>query len=186
MDNKKQIAEIDNRLNQARLTLKYQEVRAPVDGVVFDLKPGNPGYVVNASEPIVKVVPSENLLAKVFITNQDIGFVKKGMEDRKAKGEGGMPVDVRVDSFPFSEFGDIKGTLLSLGSDALPPTEVRPFYSFPAKIALESQALKSQGVDLKLQSGMSISVNIKVRDRTIMSILTDKFTSQIEGLKNLR
>jgi HlyD family secretion protein len=187
VDNKKQIDEIDNRLNQARLTLKYQEVRAPVDGIIFDLKPRNPGAVVNASEPILQVVPSENLLAKVFITNQDIGFVKKGMEDRRLEGKGGMPVDVRVDSFPFSEFGDIKGTLESIGSDALPPTEVRPFYSFPAKIKLENQKLISpQGVELKLQSGMSINVNIKVRDRTIMSILTSKFTQQLEGIKNIR
>ncbi len=34
-----------------------------------------------------------------------------------------MNVDVRIDSFPFSEFGDIKGKVIDIGSDALPPDQ---------------------------------------------------------------
>ncbi len=179
-DNKRQIAEIDNRLNQARLTMKYQELRAPVDGIVFDLKPNTQGFVVNASEPVLKIVPADNLHAKIYITNQEIGFVKKNLD-----AQGKLEVDVRVDSFPFSEFGDIDGTLKSIGSDALQPTEIRPFYSFPAIVDLASQRLTKNNRNLPLQSGMSVNVNIKVRKRTIMSIFTDKFTQSADNLKRL-
>lgn len=179
-DNKRQIAEIDNRLNQARLTMKYQELRAPVDGVVFDLQPKAEGFVVNASEPMLKIVPADNLQAVVYITNQDIGFVKKNFD---TKGE--LEVDVRIDSFPFSEYGDVKGQMTSIGSDALPPTEVRQFYHFPAVIDLESQMLTKNDLNLPLQSGMSVNVNIKVRKRTIISIFTDSFTKQLDSLKQL-
>jgi hemolysin D len=175
VENEKQIAEIDNKLNQAKMTLNYQEITSPTDGVVFELKPKAPGFVTNPSEPILKIVPSDNLVAKVYITNKDIGFVQPGMD-----------VDVRVDSFPFSEFGDIKGKLTWIGSDALPPTQVRNFYSFPAKIKLNSQTLKKAKQQLSLQSGMSLSVNIKTRQRTVMSIFTDLFTGEVEGLKHLR
>ncbi len=175
VENDKQIAEIGNKLNQAKLTLNYQEIQSPTDGIVFDLKPKAPGFVANPSEAILKIVPSDNLVAKVYITNRDIGFVRPG-----------MAVDVRVDSFPFSEFGDIKGILTSIGSDALPPTQVRNFYSFPAKVKLNTQMLKVQQRQLALQSGMSLSVNIKTRERTVMSIFTDLFTGEMEGLKHLR
>jgi hemolysin D len=175
VENEKQIAEIGNKLNQAKLTLNYQEIKSPTDGIVFDLKPKAPGFVTNPTEAVLKIVPSDNLVAKVYITNRDIGFVRTG-----------MPVDVRVDSFPFSEFGDIKGTLTSIGSDALPPTQVRNFYSFPAKVKLNTQMLKVQQRQLSLQSGMSLSVNIKTRERTVMSIFTDLFTGEMEGLKHLR
>ena len=175
VENEKQIVEMDNKLNQANLTLNYQEIKSPADGIVFDLKPKAPGFVANPTEPVLKIVPSDNLLAKVFITNRDIGFVKPGMD-----------VDVRVDSFPFSEFGDIKGTLTWIGSDALPPTQVRNFYSFPAKVKLNAQTLKVASQPLPLQSGMSLSVNIKTRKRTVMSIFTDLFTGQMEGLQHLR
>jgi hemolysin D len=175
VENEKQISEIENKLTQAKLTLNYQEIKSPADGLVFDLKPNAPGFVANPTEPILKIVPSDNLLAKVYITNKDIGFVRPGMD-----------VDVRVDSFPLSEFGDIKGKLTWVGSDALPPTQVRNFYSFPAKVKLNTQTLKKANLQLPLQSGMSLSVNIKTRQRTVMSIFTDLFTGQVEGMKNLR
>ena len=175
VENEKRIAELDGQIKQAKLTKKYQVVRAPVDGTVFDLKAGNPGYVANTTEPVLKVVPEQSLMAEVFITNKDIGFVRKG-----------MPVDVRIESYNFSEFGDIKGILVSVGEDALPPDEIYPYYRFPAKVELNRQTLNANGEKLPLQSGMSITANIKARDRTILSIFTDKFTKTVESVKFVR
>ncbi|HAA26797.1 MAG TPA: hemolysin D [Cyanobacteria bacterium UBA8553] len=175
VENEKKLAETDSQLSQTKVNLAYQEVRAPVGGTVFDLKPSSAGFVTNTTEPVLKIVPGDSLVAKVYITNKDIGFVEKG-----------MPVDVRIDSFPFSEFGDIKGTLTWIGSDALPPEQIRPYYTFPAKISLNRQILVVNDKKLPLQSGMSISANIKVRDRTVMSIFTDLFSRKTESLKNVR
>lgn len=173
--NEKKIAEIDSQLKQAEVTLDYQELKAPVDGTVFDLKPAAPGFVTNTTEPILKIVPTDALVAKVDITNKDIGFVKEGMD-----------VDVRIDSFPFSEFGDIKGKLVSIGSDALPPDQIHQYYRFPVKVKLDQQSLVVNNRKVPLQSGMSVSVNIRVRDRTVLSIFTDLFTSQTDSLKTVR
>jgi hemolysin D len=175
VENNKRIAEIDSQLAQTRLNLKYQEIVAPVAGTIFELKAHTPGFVVTVSEPILKVVPTDALIAKVFITNKDIGFVKEG-----------MTVDVRIDSFPKSEFGDIKGKLVWIGSDALPPDQIYPFYRFPAKVQLEQQSLLVNGRKIPLQSGMSIAANIKLRERTVMSIFTDMFSSSVESLKTVR
>ena len=148
---------------------------APVNGTVFDLQVHSPGFVATASQSILKVVPDDSLLAKVFITNRDIGFVKEGMD-----------VDVRIDSFPFSEFGDVKGKLVWIGSDALPPDEIHPFYRFPAKVRLQRQSLLINERKIPLQSGMSVNANIKVRSRSVMSIFTDLFTKSVESLKFVR
>ncbi len=184
--NEQQIAEIDNRLNQARLTLQYQEVRAPVEGVVFDLQAGK-NSVATTSEPIMKVVPTENLEAKLFLSNRDIGFIQNNFLVKQAKKEK-LLVDIRIDSFPYSEYGDLQGVIEWIGSDALPPTETRPFPSFPVRVKLDSQRLKIRKSDLELglQSGMSISASIKVRDRAIISLITERFTKQLENLKQLR
>jgi HlyD family secretion protein len=150
-------------------------LRAPDAGTVFDLKPSAPGFVAQTTEPILKIVPGDGLVAKVYVTNKDIGFVKEG-----------MPVDVRIDSFPFSEFGDVKGELIWIGSDALPPDQIRQFYSFPAKVRLKQQSLVINDRKVALQSGMSVSTNIRVRDRTVLSIFTDLFTSKTDSLKTVR
>lgn len=175
VENSKRIAEVDSQISQAKMNLKYQVITAPVSGTVFELKAKSSGFVVTGSEPILKVVPTDKLIAKVFITNKDIGFVKEG-----------MTVDVRIDSFPFSEFGDIKGKLVSIGSDALPPDQIYPFYRFPAKVELQTQQLKVHERNIALQSGMGVSTNIKIRDRTVMSIFADMFSSSVESLKNVR
>jgi HlyD family secretion protein len=175
VENEKKIAEIESQLSQTNQNLTYQELKAPVSGTVFELKPSAAGFVINTTDPILKIVPDDTLVAKVYLTNKDIGFLKEG-----------MPVDVRVDSFPYSEFGDVKGKLTWIGSDALPPEQIRPFYSFPAKVKLERQSLVINGRTVFLQSGMSISTNIRVRQRTVMSIFTDLFSEKTDSLKNVR
>ena len=175
LDNETRLAEVNSQLSQAELTLRYQELRAPVDGVVFDLQARGAGFVANSSEPILKVVPTNALVAEVFVTNRDIGFI-----------EVGMPVDVRIDTFPFSEFGDIKGRIVHIGSDALPPDQVNPFYRFPVKVEMDRQFIRAGGRDIPLQTGMSITANVITRDRTVMSIFTDQFRRQVDNLRTVR
>ncbi|NJL77652.1 MAG: HlyD family efflux transporter periplasmic adaptor subunit [Richelia sp. RM2_1_2] len=175
VENNKKIAETDSQISQTQMNLKYQEIKAPTSGTVFELKAKSPGFVASSTEPILKIVPNDKLLAKVFITNKDIGFVKEG-----------MTVDVRIDSFPFSEFGDIKGKLVSIGSDALPPDQIYPFYRFPAKVELSSQQFLVSQRNIPLQSGMGVNANIKIRDRKVISIFTDMFTNGVESFKNVR
>lgn len=172
VENDKRLAEVDSQISTAQLSLRYEEISAPSSGTVFDLQAHHPGFVANASSTLLKIVPDESLTAKVFVTNSDIGFVREGMD-----------VDVRIDSFPFSEFGDIKGKLVSIGEDALPPDQIHPYYRFPAKVRLERQSLSINGRAIPLQSGMSVNANIKVRSRTVMSIFTDLFTKSVESLK---
>ncbi|OUL36028.1 peptidoglycan-binding protein [Nostoc sp. T09] len=175
VENNKKIQELNSQISELQLNMKYQELRASNDGIVFDLKPRSPGYVYNSSESILKIVPPENLVAQVFITNNDIGFIKAG-----------MPVDVRLDSFPYTEFSDIQGDLIRVGSDALPPDQTHPYYRFPAEIRLRKQSININGTEVPLQSGMSLSANINVRKRTVMSIFTDKFLGKVESLKYTR
>jgi hemolysin D len=176
VENDRKIAEITNQLTQARQSLKYQEIRSPVDGEVFELKAYQDGLVSNNSpDALVQVIPKQDVMAKVYITNKDIGFVKVG-----------QPVDVRIDTFNFSEFGDVKGTIEWIGSDALPPDQQNPYARFPAKIKLVQQNLMVKGELKQLKPGSSLKANIKLRDRPVLSLLTDMFAKQSDGLKTLR
>ena len=173
MDRK--VADINTQISQAKMNLKYQDIVAPVSGTIFELKAGTPGFVATSSEPILKIVPDSILTAKVFISNKDIGFVKPG-----------MPVDVRIDTFNFSEFGDVKGQVVSIGSDALPADQAHPYERFPAIIKLDKQSMMIKGKSSTLKSGMALNANIKLRNRTVMSIFTDMVVKQEDALKTIR
>ncbi|MEM6398728.1 MAG: HlyD family efflux transporter periplasmic adaptor subunit [Cyanobacteria bacterium P01_D01_bin.116] len=193
-ENQKKINDMQSQVSKTKTTLKYQNIIAPRDGIIFELKPNNSGFVVNSSEPILKIVPQDNLVAKVYISNKDIGFVKRQLSENqclnvKIKENTKCPhVDIRIESFPFQRYGDIKGRLIEIGSDALPPTQIYPFWRYQAKLSLKEQqlSLNNGTLPLPLHSGMSINANLKLRKRSIISIFTDSLVQKAESIKFLR
>jgi len=186
LDNQKKLSDINSQISKAQQAVQFQTIEAPVDGLVFNLKPTGPGYVVRQidAEPVMSIVPDDKLVAKVYLTNRDIGQVV----DKLTKEKDGLKVEVNVESFPSTEFGTLEGKLTStsLGSDVLPPTQERPYYSFPAKIQLTNQTLKINGKEFRVQSGMAVNASIKVRKRTVLSIFTELFQKQVDNLETVR
>lgn len=173
-ESQKQIAQLSNQISETRLTLKYQAIRAPKDGVVFDLQPASPGYVVNNERPILKIVSSDNLVARVFVPNRDIGFLKI---DQKTK--------IRVDAFPYSEFGDLDGRIMSIGSDVLEPDQSYDYYRFPVTVELITKDLIYKGASLPLVSGMSVNAVVILRQRPVISIFTQRIMPFWDNLEKL-
>jgi hemolysin D len=172
--NNRELAGLKAELSQLRETLSYRTIKAPISGTVFNLKASR-ASVVGTDQVLLKLVPSNALQAKVEISNADIGFIRPG-----------LPVTVGVDSFPAGEFGYIQGTLTSLGSDALPPDAENRAARFPAIVELKQQRVEAGGRTLNLQSGMSVSANIKLRSRPVITLISDMFTKQLDGVKRFR
>ena len=170
----RKLLSLNAEIIQSREQIDYRTVRAPIKGRVFDSKITK-FSVINADQEVLTLVPDNRLQASVVISNSDIGFVKVG-----------MPVSVSVDSFPAGEFGYINGTLESIGSDVLGPDNEANAYRFPAKISLQEQSVLSGDAELNLQSGMSVSANIKLRSRPVISLLSDLFIKQLDGVKRFR
>ena len=171
-----EIASLKSDLIAAKVTLKYQSLKSPVSGIVFDLKPTTEGYVAQSSEPIMKIVPFDDLEADIEIPSNKIGFVKIG-----------MPVEINIDSFPSSDFGVLEGKVKKIGSDALAPSQLeqRTEYKYPATIELEEQTFKfKDGSSLPLQVGMSLSANIKLRKVSYLQLLFSKFENKTDALKS--
>ena len=170
-----ELADLRSKLTELSVNLRYQDLRSPVDGVVFDLKPKGPGFVAQTSEPVMKIVPFSALQAKVEIDSADIGFVRVG-----------RPADISIDSFPATDFGVLEGTLRSVGSDALPPDELNQSYRFPATVKLNSQQFRlKSGQILPLQVGMSLTANIKLRKVSYLQLLLGSFQDKAKSLREI-
>ena len=172
-------SQLNANLTEVKVTNKNQTLRAPVSGIIFDLKLNNPGYISQAqsSQSVLKVVPFNTLEADVEIPSNKIGFVRVG-----------QPADISIDSFPASDFGVLEGKVLSVGSDALPPDQqqMRQGYFYPAVIKLDSQQLKiKNGKTLPLQVGMSLTANIKLRSVSYLQLLLNTFQSKTDSLREL-
>ena len=177
VENDKRIAEINSQIASAEQNLKYQTIKAPVTGEIFDLR-AYPGYVPpsgQAAQPVLQIVPTEDLVAEVFIAPKDIGFVKKGMN-----------TDVRISAFNYSEYGDIKGEVDFISASALKPEPPYDFFRYVAKVDLEQDYLEIKGQKEYLQPGMEVQANIRINEnRTVWNLLTDQFLGGLDKFKEL-
>ena len=184
---KSELADLNGRLVETKVTLRYQQLRSPVDGVVFDLKPTSRGFTAQSTQTVMKVVPMGSLEAKVEVPSNKIGFVKvpSGCPEKR---DSCMIADISIDSFPSTDFGVLKGKVTHIGSDALEPDpqEQRQELSFPVTIQLDSQQLKlKNGSSLPLQVGMSLTANIKLRKVSYLQLLLGEFQDKAQSLQRL-
>ena len=174
LESKKSVDRMRGEIKKAELQLQYQNVLSPITGIVFDPKANVEG-VIASGQPILSIVPQKGLYAEVFVPNKDIGYIKLNQEAK-----------VRVDAFPFSRYGDIQGKVAQISADALPPNQNQPFYSFPVKLNLQSSTLNTRGVKIPLKPGMSITTNLKLRDKRVISLISDIFVDQTDSIRSLR
>jgi len=170
------VTELESEIKNLELTNDLQNIKSPTNGIVFDLLPKSEGFVGRPSEPILKIVPNDNLRARIEIQNRSIGFVNIGKS-----------VDISIDSYPAGDFGVIQGELTSIGSDALPPDRQQgKGYRFPAEIKLNNQyLLLKNGKKLPLQTGMSLTANIKLRKVSYLQLLLNTFQEKADSLRTL-
>ena len=184
---KSELADLNGRLVETKVTLRYQQLRSPVDGVVFDLKPTSRGFTAQSTQTVMKVVPMGSLEAKVEVPSNKIGFVQVPLGCPE-KPDACMNADISIDSFPSSDFGVLKGKVTRIGSDALEPDpqEQRQELSFPVTIQLDDQQLKLKtGSSLPLQVGMSLTANIKLRKVSYLQLLLGEFQDKAQSLQRL-
>jgi HlyD family secretion protein len=80
----------------------------------------------------------------------------------------------------------LHGTVKRIGSDALPPDQLKQTYRYPAEIELASQQLQvKSGAQLPLQVGMSLTANIKLRKVSYLQLRWVPFIGQRWPLTSL-
>jgi len=177
VENSKRIAEINSQVSSAAMTLKYQTIKAPVTGDVFDLR-AYPGYVPPSGQnapPVLKIVPTEDLVAEIFISPKDIGFVKKGMD-----------TDVRISAFNYSDYGDIDGKVKFISASALEPEPPYDFFRYVAKVDLDKDYLLINGEKQYLQPGMEVQANVRInKDRTVFQLFTSKYKGGLDKFQEV-
>jgi hemolysin D len=170
-----ELADLRSKLIELNVNIRYQAITAPEAGVVFELKPKGRGFVAQTSEAVMKVVPFDRLEARVEVPSREIGFVKVG-----------KAADISIDSFPSSDFGVLQGTVRRIGSDSIPPDQLKQFYRIPVDIRLNSQQLRlKSGVKLPLQVGMSLTANVKLRKVTYLQLLLSTFKDKADSLRKI-
>ena len=171
----REISDLERQLVEVQDTITKEKLTAPVSGIVFGMVPSSAGYAASAGETLVKVVPGGEIEAKIYITNKDIGFMKPGMK-----------AQIRVDAFPYTQFGSITGALKSVGTLPLEPDQQNPMPRFPAYVKIDKEYLEKDGEKYNISAGQSVQVNLILRDKRVISLLTDAVQKALDSLTRIR
>jgi hemolysin D len=169
-----QLIQLNAQIRQAQLDLEAQDLRAPVTGRVFGLQVTQPGAVAQAGQALVNVTPDEALIARAQIPNEDIAGLNVG-----------DPVKVRVDAYPFTEFGEIRGTITNIASDAVPVDGQNPTGQtvFPVEVRLDQPFLERNGRRSPLVPGMTLSVQVITGSRAPIMFVLEPIIQSIDDLQ---
>ena len=153
------MTETQKLLDMANTKLGERFLYAPVAGVVSSLNVRNIGEVVQPGQTIAEISASKApLVLLADLPNQEAGFVKPG-----------MPVQVKLDAYPYQDYGVVPGRVVSTAADSKPNERLGAVYR--VEIALERNYIKDHQRLIQFKPGQTATAEIIIRRRRIADIL---------------
>ncbi|BAZ15617.1 HlyD family secretion protein [Calothrix sp. NIES-4071] len=169
---KSQIAQIGSQITSLKLQLQQRVVRAPIDGVIFELPVTKAGAVVQPGQRIAQIAPKNaGFVLKAQMPSQDSGFLKKG-----------MPVKVKFDAYPFQEYGIVEGKVSWISPDTkITQTPQGNIENFQLEIALNQQHIQNGQKRILLTAGQTATAEVIIRQRRVIDYVLDPFKKLQKG-----
>ena len=168
-----QLEALQELLVQHREVLQNTEITAPMDGVVRNVRITTRGAVVGAGEEIMQLVPiDDDFVIEARVRPMDIAHVRPGLE-----------ANVKLDAYDFMIYGAFPGTVQFISADTLEDESNRardeePHYR--VHVVMEGKDLVGLGPDpVRVQPGMTATVEIKTGENTVLGFLTKPITRGI-------
>jgi membrane fusion protein, hemolysin D len=165
-------ASLAQEVTKAGQKAGLQRLVAPINGVVQQLAVHTVGGVVTPAQQLLMVVPQDHPVeVEAQIENKDVGFVKEG-----------QPVEIKVETFQFTLYGTIPGSVLTVSDDAVPIEKVGLVY--PTRVSMDRPTMQIEGTQVNLSPGMAVTVEIKTGQRRIIEyLLSPLLKSMKESLR---
>lgn len=155
-ESEQRAAGLQQELSKAEQRNRLMHLTAPVDGTVQQLAIHTAGGVVTEAQPLMVIVPSNQPVeVEAMLENKDIGFVRPGQE-----------VEVKVDTFTFTKYGVVHGTVVSISDDAIEDERLGLVYS--TRIQLKENSIVVGSQQVALSPGMSIRAEVKTDKRRVI------------------
>lgn len=166
VDAKKEYYSIIEAIKKAEEDSRMAIIYAPTSGRVYNLSIHTLGGIVTDAQPLMQIVPEDAKLEfEVYADNKDIGFIKVGQE-----------AEVKVETFNFQKFGMYKAEVQEISADAVnePNDQLR---NMKYKLLLDptSNDINVYGQPAKLEVGMNVSAEIKIKEKRIIDFFLDPF-----------
>lgn len=140
------------------------QIAAPIDGYISNMSVNFEGDAVYISENIATIVPSNMpMQIECYVNNKDIAQIK--IDDE---------VNVKLDAYPYSEYGTIKGKINYISPEAYKIEGMGSVYEVTAEIENDNK-------NINIISGMTGIIEIKTGTRTVLSYFLEPILNGFEN-----
>lgn len=183
-----ELVKLQGELDQAKENMAMRAdpverslIRAPLKGVVKNIRVNTVGGVISAGQDIMEIVPVEDtLLVEAYINPKDVAYIHPGMK-----------AVVKLTAYDYAIYGGLDGevTLLSPGTlqdkrqaDELKLNPNSSFYRVLVKTN-NSVLTDKTGKKLPVLPGMIATVDIKTGKKTVFEYLIKPITRMKQALQ---
>lgn len=152
------LEELTAALHQLESERDLTRIRAPVSGALEQFSGLTSSSYVQAGQTVAWVSPDGELVAEIFVSPNDIGFVRPGQSVR-----------LQVDAFNYNQWGVIDATVLDVAHD-FTLHDGSPVFKVRCALSRRHLALK-HGVIGNLKKGMTVRARFLLGDRSVMELL---------------
>ncbi|MDR2989764.1 MAG: HlyD family efflux transporter periplasmic adaptor subunit [Providencia alcalifaciens] len=182
-----ELVKVESELDQAEETMSMREdpvarseIRAPVHGIVKNIKINTIGGVVNTGQDILEIIPlDDKLMVEAYIRPQDVAFLRPG-----------MPVVVKVTAYDYAIYGGLNGVVKLISPDTLSndnrrsELKLNPDETF-YRILVETDTnylLDKNNHKMEIIPGMVASVDIKTGEKSVFDYLIKPITRMKQAM----
>ncbi len=156
-------------------------VRSPMKGVVKNVQVTTVGGVIQAGQPILEIVPTEDeMLVEAYVKPSEVAFLKVGQK-----------AVVKLTAYDFNKYGGLDGVLEHLSPDTLRderqkkpgnPMELEEgLYRIMVRVK-ETEGLRN-GLKLTPTPGMTATVEIRTGQKTVLEYLFRPLQNVTQALR---
>ena len=187
-DANNELVRVESELAQAKENMAMRAdpvdrslIRAPLKGIVKNIKINTVGGVVQAGQDIMEIVPlNDKLLVEAYIRPQDVAFVHPG-----------LAAIVKITAYDYALYGGLEGKVTLISPDTLRdktrPSELNlnpeeAYYRILVETHQNSLTDKN-GQPMPIIPGMIASVDVKTGEKTIFQYLIKPITRMKQALQ---
>lgn len=156
----RQLLENTAALTSATAHMQRLTLRTPIDGTVLSRSADTEGSAISAGEETFRIAPRRQpLRIEARFEHKDIAHLHPG-----------MVAHIKVEALPFTRYGMVKATLISLAPDSLDDPQGRRLYKAQLRPTFVKGAAPELG-GIELRPGMAVAVEIATRSRSVFDYL---------------
>ena len=162
--------------------VERSQIRAPMKGIVKNIRINTIGGVVSAGQDILEIVPIEdNLLVEAYIRPNDVAFIRPG-----------LPAVVKLTAYDYAIYGGLEGKVTLISPDTLSDEKRNAselklnmnnvYYRILVQTS-GSNLVDKNGNEMPIIPGMVATVDVKTGEKTVFQYLIKPITRMKQALR---